>query len=94
MPRSHEADKERQSQELARRQASIAALTAQLQEARAEAARVLQHGALARAKAEADANHVRKMKAKEEECRREGEKTILALEAKVETYAKAVARLV
>ena len=57
--RSHEADKERQSQELARRQASIAALTAQLQEARAEAARVLQHGELARAKAEAEADQMR-----------------------------------
>ena len=56
---SHEADKQRQSQELARCQASITTLTTQLQQARAEAARVLQHGEQARAQAEAEADKMR-----------------------------------
>ena len=55
LSRSHAADKQQQSQELARRQASIDDLTSQLQHARAEAARVLQHGEQARARAEAEA---------------------------------------
>ena len=55
LSRSHAADKQQQSQELARRQASIDDLTSQLQHARAEAAQVLQHGEQARARAEAEA---------------------------------------
>ena len=92
LSRSHAADKQQQSQELAQRQASIDALTSQLQHARAEAARVLQHGEQARARAEAEAAEMKKMKAKEQACRRESEQKILALEAQVSTYAKAVAR--
>ena len=53
---------------------------------------MLQDGEQARARAEAEANEMREMKAKEHACRREGEQKILALEAQVATYAQAVAR--